>query len=477
MSKRSVRSVAIIGTVGALVGATAVPASAGDVPAGFRILHSFGNAPHDGWQPWGSPTMVDGDLIGRTTYGGTHQQSAVIWRMNPRAPSSYHVIHNFGRGDVLYADNSHGRDIANPHHDWLRLGPNGHDLYGAGLWGSNGGQGGVFRIDLNDNSYRVLHAFGGKSSNNPHGSPTDGAQPHSNAVPIYDPVTHQNALFGLTAAGGTKGDGTLYRMGLDGSGFHLLHSFVPNGGDVPHGFVIRVADSLYGMTRLGGFFPSKSNFTSKSNYKLYKHGNGVIWSYNLTSHKYAIMHRFSYGGPLASPSLPGGVVDGAVPDHGGLFRVGSRLYGLTTLGGTNQGGVIFSIKINGSGYRIEHTFAAPQGARDVSRPHGTLMPGQGGWLYALGYYGGIKNAGGIFRFRPSARRYQMLYSFRGGASASNGIDNPVVGTLPSGQTAVYGMTEMGGKVTSTLKPTPTAPDYKPNQPTYANGTIWRLVVP
>lgn len=470
------RTVGVTATSILVVGMTCEMSQAGDLThrPGFRILHSFGNAPGDGWQPWGSPTLVNGELIGRATYGGTNDQASVIWRMNPNSPASYRIAHNFGANSVEYRGGSFGRDVTNPHHDWLRPSPDGNYLFGAALWGSDGGQGGVYRIGLDD-SYRLLHGFGGRSSNNPSGSTADGAQPHSNAVPIVNPRSGETELFGLTAAGGKKGEGTLYQMRMDGSGFHLLHSFRMKSGNVPHGFVVRSGNWLYGLTRLGAVVPKKENFTSKANYKLYKKGDGVLWRYNLLSGTYRVMHRFSYAGPLAAATLPGGAVDGAVPDHGGLQIRGNRLWGVTTLGGRNQGGVIFSIRMNGSDYRIAHTFGSIGRGADLARPHGTLMPGPDGWLYALADQGGKSGVGGVFRYQPSSRRYQVLYSFKGGQSASTGIDNPVVTQTAPHQITVYGMSQLGGRVRSNPNPVPPAPDYKPAPSPFANGTIWRLV--
>jgi hypothetical protein len=460
--------------------ASVTPTALADNSTGprFTVEHPFGNAPGDGWQPWGSPTLVNGRLWGRTTYGGSNNQGAVIWSMVPGKPKTYRVEHSFG-GRATAVGGGSVADVANPHHDWLRVGPDGHTLFGAALWGSDGGQGGVYSFDTVSRTYRVLHGFAGIGKTNPGGVAEDGANPHSNAVPIQvvdSRGAKKTVLIGMTAAGGTEGNGSLYQMDLDGSHFRILHSFIPAEGDVPHGFVIQRGSTIYGMTRLGGITPAASAFASAEDFSNYADGNGVVFRYDLKSGTYRILHGFSYAGPLAAPTLPGGVVDGAVPDHGGLVFSNNRLWGLTTQGGTNGGGVVFSMRPDGSDYRINHTFGAPALAGDLSQPHGTLMPGPNGMLYALTSLGGATASGGVLRVNPRNGNYRLVYSFAAGAGGVDGIDNPVVTQDANGRIVLYGMTKLGGAVQSSLLPAPIAADWKLPQPSQANGVIWRLAL-
>ena len=470
-------AVAAVALAVAPMSSMAPPALAHNSPGPrFTVEHSFGNAPGDGWQPWGSPTLLNGRLWGRTTYGGTHSQGAVIWSMVPGKPKTYRVEHSFG-GRAVAVDGSRVADVANPHHDWLRVGPDGHTLYGAALWGSDGGQGGVYSYDTASHTYRVLHGFAGIGKTNPNGVPADGANPHSNPVPIQIDDSRgakKTVLIGMTAAGGASGNGSLYQLNSDGSHFRLLHSFVPAEGDVPHGFVIQQGNTIYGMTRLGGITPAQSAFATQADFSNYADGNGVVFAYDLTHHSYRILHRFGYAGPLAQPTLPRGVVDGAVPDHGGLVLSHGRLWGLTTQGGANEGGVVFSVKLDGTGYTIHHAFGAPTLAGDLSQPHGTLMPGSDGMLYALTSLGGATGSGGVLRVNPSNGNYRIVYSFGGGTGGVDGIDNPVVATDGKGRVVLYGMTKLGGAMQSSLLPAPIAEDWKLPQPAEANGVIWRL---
>jgi uncharacterized repeat protein (TIGR03803 family) len=461
--------------VGAVDGSPTLGITGAGLPQqAITISHSFGNAATDGWQPWGSITLLNGQLWGRTTYGGTFQQGGVIWTMEPGSPTSYRIVHSFG-GNTTYEDGTIGSDVANPHHDSLRVGPDGRTLYGAALYGGTDNEGGVYALDTTTGIYTVLHAFDGlvpssDSGSNPKGLTNDGAQPHSNAVPIMA-SSGQTVLVGMTAFGGSEGAGTLYEMGLNGSNFTVLHSFADADGDVPHGFVIQIGSVLYGMTRLGGIKAPRSNFSSDDAFKPYKDGNGVVFSYDLTTSTYTVLHRFAYTGPLGQTG------DGAVPDHGGLTLVGNRLYGLTTLGGPDGGGELFSLNADGSDYRTDHVFGPPGGTGDLSEPHGTLIPGPGGTLFALAADGGSSKNGGVLEYVPGVGTgaYRVLASFTGGSGGAVGLDNPVVVPGPDGIT-LYGMSQLGG-IDSVISPTPIAPDFDPKQPAKANGTIWSVTVP
>lgn len=459
--------------LGALAVTCASPASA-KITVEQRVLHSFGNAPGDGWQPWGSPTFANGKLWGRTTYGGPHNQGGVIWTMDPAKPKkSYKLKHKFGGTAEYRSSGNTIADLANPHHDWMRQ--RGNLLFGAAMLGGPGGQGGVFKYNMRNGNYKILHAFTGQSEFNPNGSLDDGANPHSNAVPINAGKGKDYLLIGMTAAGGQSATGSLYQLRPGGGHFKMLHSFTAATGDTPHGFVTQIGHRIYGMTRYGAIAAPESAFPDKVAYKEYKHGNGVVFMYNLKNRRYKVLHQFGYTGPLSSG--PGSnTADGSVPFHGGLTVVKNRLWGATTLGGAKGGGVIFSIRPDGTGYRIEHTFGSPTGTSAQSQQRGSLILGPDNLLYGLTTAGGSAGVGGTFRIDPKTGSFKKLFDFSGAPGAAVGLDDPVVTKDSKGHIVLYGMTKDGGKVISNLTPTPIAGDWYPIQPANANGTIWKAVI-
>jgi uncharacterized repeat protein (TIGR03803 family) len=381
-----------------------------------KVLHNFGGmlgGVPDGWQPWGSLTPVQtssGSIIfGRTLFGGP-SGDGIIFTMKPDG-KGYTIVHSFSGGV---------NDGSQPHHDQLRQ--EGNVLYGATLMGGSTGQGEgvVFSINTNGGGFQILHRFmGGKH---------DGEQPHSNPMP------DGSVLYGLTAKGGAKNQGTIYKLNTDGNGFKVLYSFRNCAGTQPHGFVVIDGHDLFGMTRKGG-----------------KAGDGTIFEFDVKTKKYTVLHHFK-----------GGKHDGATPDHGGLVQVGKTLYGLTTEGGKQNDGVLFSIDTSGKHFQILHTFSG--GKDDGSGPHGSLTL-VGSTLYGMTSDGGKHNDGTIFQIDTSGLGYQTIYSFAGPTSdGKNGLDNVFI--LDGN---IYGMTKYGGSMTT--------PGSSAGSPAYDNGVIFTIPLP
>jgi uncharacterized repeat protein (TIGR03803 family) len=438
------------------------------------ILPNFGNQP-DGWQPWGSLTLVGSTLYGYTAYGGAVQaesapatppasfpmpQAGAIFKINPDG-TGYQVVHSFG-GLVTGPMGSVIADGESPHHDSLRIA--GNELIGATVFGGDANQGVLYAYNYVTGTYRIIHELNGFSKENPAGSSADGAQPHSNPMP--SPVS-PGVLYGLTSEGGSKGDGTLYQVNLDGSGFQVLRHFkkLDGQGDIdangydPHGFVIQIGSVLYGMTREGGIVDKKNA----------PDGGGVVFSFNLTSGVYTVLHAF-----IPKPQSHPMYDDGFGPDHGGLLLVNGYLYGLATEGGRYKDGILFRIQVSNGYYLKLHDFSGKDGIPSVvdgSGPHGSLVLGPDGvTLFGMTSKGGTADNGVVFSFNTATYKVYVLKSFQGGPQdGDDGLDNVVVY-----QNHLYGLTKLGGSVTTNPVPTPPAPDYAPSNTKYANGTVFSL---
>jgi uncharacterized repeat protein (TIGR03803 family) len=121
--------------------------------------------------------------------------------------------------------------------------------------------------------------------------------------------------------------------------------------------------------------------------------------------------------------------------YGSLISDGTFLYGMTELGGTNNVGVIFKIKPDGSGYVKLLDFA---GTTNGSNPYGSLIS-DGIFLYGMTEAGGVNDLGTVFKIKPDGSSYIKLYDFAGSTNGSNPY-----GSLISDGTFLYGMTELGG---------------------------------
>ena len=294
-----------------------------------------------------------------------------------------------------------GSDGGNPYGTVL---VDGGKMFGMTMGRSTLGFGTVFSMDLNGSNHTILHSF-------PYGySASDGATPWGDLIRVGDD------LYGMTYYGGANhpatGTGVVFRVGVDGSNFTLLHKFAGGATDGanPYGSLTFENGSLYGMTHLGGVSNDGAIFRMETN------GTG-----------FSLMHSFS------------GASDGRVP-YGDLLTVGDRFYGMTGAGGSNSAqGTLFSIGTNGTGYQVLHTFRGALG--DGGNPRGSLLE-LDGVLYGTTYDGGSNsNRGIVFRINSDGSGYEILRNFAGGSA--DGAD-PYSGDLVAFGDTLYGLTQFGG---------------------------------
>ena len=369
-------------------------------------------------------------------------------RLNAATQAPFKVIHSFTGGANDGAMPTYGTSLA----------ASGSTLYGVTQSGGPSTNGVLFKISTGGSGFSVLHAFNGYTIFlNPAGSKNDGA------MPTGTPVLVGSTLYGMTTQGGSNGFGTLYKIGIDGSGFQILHHFANTGGDgyLPQGSLTLDGSTLYGMTASGG-----SNFsqgvvfrieTSGDGYQILHHfvpgandgasaigspivsgskvygmtqfggssGVGVLWSVNTNGTGYQILHPFT-----------GTTTDGSHP-YDSLLLDGTTLYGMTSSGGANNVGAIFRIETSGAGFAILHSFALNEGWQ----PFGNLTLANSK-LYGMTHSGGAGGLGGgvLFQLNPDGREYQVLHTF-----TLNGMDGSIpFGSLKFAESALFGVTSLGG---------------------------------
>ncbi|RJR40960.1 MAG: hypothetical protein C4567_10200 [Deltaproteobacteria bacterium] len=263
----------------------------------------------------------------------------------------------------------------------------------------------VFKINTDGSGYQVLYSFGGGTDNQCH--------------PYPAPVVAGSTLYGTTSEKtGANTLGEIFALSTAGvpAGEHpqVLHEFAgkPDDGEQPYGSMTLVGSRLYGMTSTGGSYGISGGGS----------GYGVIFSINTDGSDYRVLHHFQ-GNPN----------DGSHP-YGALTLVGSKLYGMTSQGGTANG-VIFSINLDGSGYQVVFNFPGSTGG-----PWGSLTL-VGSKLYGMTSGGGPGGASGvIFRINPDGTCFEILHGFMSAAGD---------GGAPKGDLAVvgsrlYGWTYGGG---------------------------------
>ncbi|HLI49000.1 MAG TPA: choice-of-anchor tandem repeat GloVer-containing protein, partial [Chthonomonas sp.] len=243
--------------------------------------------------------------------------------------------------------------------------------YGVTDEGGLYGKGVVYRIREDGTGFQVLHSFGGK----------DGAYPL-----LVELVEGSGGwLYGVTSGGGVYGNGVVFGVKEDGSGYRVLHEFsaedgLGRNGDGSHpygGLVLGLGGWLYGETYGGGVY-----------------GNGVVFGVREDGSGYRVLHAFSGR-------------DGRW-GMGRLVWKGGKLYGVTYGGGRDRSGVVYVLGEDGRGYQVLHDFG--KGAVGLC-PYGLLSVGRDGWLYGVTEGGGVGGQGVVYRLRADGSGFGVVYDF------------------------------------------------------------------
>lgn len=205
-----------------------------------------------------------------------------------------------------------------------------------------------------------------------------------------------NLMYGMTSQGGINGNGNIFSIHSDGSGFNVLFEFDAINGKWPMGSVTESGSVLYGMTYQGG-----------------KNNAGIVFSINADGSGYKVLLDFNGANgsnPIRSLTLSSNV-----------------LYGTTESGGFYGHGTIFSINTDGSGFTKLFDFNGING----DQPRGDLTLSSG-VLY------GMTRAGNIFSINTDGSAFNNLFFING----INGSD--LQGSLTISGNVLYGVSFSGG---------------------------------
>jgi uncharacterized repeat protein (TIGR03803 family) len=133
---------------------------------------------------------------------------------------------------------------------------------------------------------------------------------------------------------------------------------------------------------------------------------GVIFSYDPTSSSFLRLKDFD----IANGSYPFGSL---------MQAADGNLYGMTTSGGNNNRGVIFSYDPGSATYEKLLDFDSANG----SSPSGSLLQASNGRLYGVTGIGGSTNAGVLFSYDITLSSYAKLKDFdnAGGGNLSEAL--------------------------------------------------------
>jgi len=363
------------------------------IPAGrvaaqtFTILHTFDGS--DGGTPWAS--LIDsGYTLYGTTSGGSTIDYGTVFAVKTDG-TGFTNLHSFtatcNDSSNVYT-NSDGTDPE------AGLILSGGTLYGTAEHGGSSGNGTVFAVGTNGTGFTTLHTFTA--------DPGDGGEPRSGLI------LANNTLYGTTVAGGSSGNGTVFKLNTDGAGFTVLHSFTTgvytNGnytnsdGAEPFAGLILSGNTLYGTTVAGG-----------------SSGNGTVFAVNIDGTGFTNLHSFSTG-VVVPPDDDVINSDGVYP-YARLVLSGNTLYGTTDGGGSSGNGTVFAINTNSTGFTNLHSFTA--GAyytnglytnSDGAGPYGGLVL-SGNTLYGTATGGGKSDFGTVFAVNINGTGFKTLHDF------------------------------------------------------------------
>jgi len=347
----------------------------------------YGTAAAGGSSTNGTILAVNTDGTGFTnlhTFAGTGDGS------NPYAPliSAGNVLY----GTAYYGNNELGGNgtvfsVSDDGSNFTVLvslaGPQGLSLSGNTLYVATGfypGSGALWKLNTDGTGLATVYAFTGATETSSY------SYTNSDGVAPLDPlIISGDTLFGTAVNGGIGGNGTVFKVNTNGSGFTVLHSFsaasglIDDGtnsdGAVPGGVVLS-GNTLYGATYRGG-----------------SSSNGTVFAVNTDGTGFRLLHTFT---PTSGPSSTNS--DGANPSPYVIVS-GNTLYGTTLYGGSFSNGTVYAVNTDGSGFKVLHTFTAYSGPNftnsDGGYPYGGLIM-SGNILYGTAEMGGTGGSGTIF---------------------------------------------------------------------------------
>ena len=410
-------------------------------PAGILTnMVSFYGA--NGGNPMGGLVQgVDGALYGTTQIGGSNNQGTVFRYVIGGALTTLYSFDGTAHGATPQTALAFGSDGA---------------LYGTTYNGGSNSYGGVFRVTTNG-ALTLLYSFGATnpypntalclgSDNNFYGATTYGP---ANGASYYTAGTlfsitpsgtftqlvgltntigsnpgntftlgADGAIYGTLQGGGTGGAGTAFRLTTGGT-FNVLANFSygSTGGAARGGLTLLAGTNFYGTAYSGGS------------------GYGTVFKLGVNVNNYS-------NSVVQLVDLFNAVTNGADPIGGLVLATDGKFYGVTPDGGTVNGGMFYSVPVNGP--------ITPLAALNTSSGAGSesqLIMGPGGVFYGTTYYGGPSDAGTVFRITTNGS-YTLLTTL-GNASGSG--KNPLAQLCFGTDGALYGSTyDSGGGNVGTL---------------------------
>jgi uncharacterized repeat protein (TIGR03803 family) len=383
------------------------------------ILFAFGEN-SDGASPLGGLVLSGNTLYGSTPSGGIWD-NGTVFRINTDG-AGFMNLHSFAITPA-YPKPQINVDGANPSSGLIL---SGRTLYGTAPSGGVWGNGTVFAVNTDGTGFTNLHSFTAGSGSYPNLTNNDGAWPQTELV------MSGTTIYGSTESGGIWGNGTVFAINSDGTGFTNLHNFAAGSGNIasltnsdganPYGILRLSGNTLYGTAPSGGNW-----------------GSGTVFAVNIDGTGFKTLHHFT-------ATTSGTNIDGKFPY--GVFLSENTLYGTTSNGGNSGKGVLFRMNTDGEGFMTLHVFQGTDGVF----PNDLILLGT--TIYGTTSGGGNSGNGTVFAVSTNGTGFTVLHSFRNSHPTYPSYTN-IDGASPFGElvlsgNALYGTTSGGGSGGGTL---------------------------
>lgn len=340
--------------------------------------------------------------------------------------------------------------------------PNVHaQAYLWGMTASNSKSPGViFKTDSNGNNYSNVYIFN---------NPLNGTKPYGSLI-----VAKDGNLYGMTSEGGANNYGVIFQLNPATGIYTKKHDFDSVNGMTPYGSLCQASNGkLYGMTNKGGTYvtqfptanrgvlfeydPTTGSFSNKAELIKSKIGSpygsfiqakdGLLYGLSSFGGVDATGALFSYDASASNLKLIGGFVAGSqfvgYEPNGDLIQASNNIfYGLSRYGEAigSGGGVIFSYDatiIVGKSVKSLHKFSELMpGAIEGYDLVGSLIQASNGKLYGMTRMGGTNDIGTIFEFDLVTGKHKKLYDFD---SVAEGF-HPFGSLMQASNGKLYGLT-------------------------------------
>ncbi len=249
-------------------------------------------------------------------------------------------------------------------------------------------------------------------------------------------------FYGTTWKGGTGGNGTVFKVTTNGILTTLVTFAGTNGANPEAGLTLGPDDNFYGTTYGGGSGGDGTVFMVTT--------NGVL----TTVHSFTAGNYDSVNGEYTN-------TDGEAPYAGLTLGTNGNFYGATSMGGSGDSGTLFEVTTNGAWTNF-YTFSAenyndsgigePDTNFDGANPTAALTLGADGNFYGTTRGGGKSGSGTLFKVTPNGM-LTTLYTFTAGRSILIGERDtytnsdgafPYAGLAQGPNGNFYGTTSGGG---------------------------------